>query len=81
MFPFPAEEKEPTIWFNNTLIPTSTRNDDAIPDQKPPPRVRRPPDRYGDLMLNSVKQDRLLVGLLRRAGDLESLQKRKESGE
>ena len=34
-------------------------------------RLRTPPDRYGDWVVNSVNLDRLLLDLLRRVDDLE----------
>ena len=70
----PSNEQELTDKFSGTSNPSPGFKDfeSHLHQTLRPSRVRKPPDRYGDWLLNSVNSDKLLVELLRRVVDLES---------
>ena len=64
----PPNEQELTDKFSDTSNPSSGlgNSESHLHQTLRPSQVRKPPDRYGEWLLNSVNSDKLLVELLRR---------------
>ena len=70
----PSNEQELPDQFSDTSNPSSGFEDSEwhLHQTPRPSPVRKPPDPYGDWLLNNVNSDKLLVELLCRVVDLES---------